>query len=156
MNERSMYKKIFILTVCTLGVFIILGCAANSEHVQTVSQKKEQTVNMPEETDSKENQKKLLFHDLVYKEYTVGSNMPQGKIMIKKDRILQTAEAPKSVVIYYNDEVLTKLPFVDKDITFDLERSGYYVFFVCDENDKLTELSAGEIHAICDDAVRIM
>lgn len=156
MNKKARIKKLFILSVCILGVFTTSGCAAKPVHEQSAGQKKGQTASMEKEavmeTDSEENRQTSHFHDLVYREYTIGSSMQQGEIMIERDIILQTAEAPKAVVVYFNDKVLTELPFEDEDITFELEQSGYYGFFVRDENDELIELSDG-VNAVCDDGL---
>ncbi len=73
-------------------------------------------------------------------EYEIDSQMEVGKVIISKDTIKQNSEDPEEIVIYYNDQILERIPIQPEEMRIQIEKSGWYAFFIV-EDEQMIDIS---------------
>jgi uncharacterized membrane protein len=128
-----MWKKLSVFLLVSIMSFNLIGCVNNNDtSSQPDSNKdvvKEDVSNQTENVTDKEDSN---TSDLLYREYNIGANMASGTVFISKEHINESSENPEAIVVFYNDEILESTPYEQEDLTFNLDKSGWYGFFVLD------------------------
>lgn len=82
-----------------------------------------------------------ISNSLIYREYEIGTEYSAGSIIeINKELLVQEVSTPETILVFYNDEILWEKPFSEEELKIELEKTGYYGFYVKDEE--------GELHNI--------
>jgi len=86
---------------------------------------------------------------LVYREYEIGTEYSVGDtVFLDKEKLLQEIQNPTMFVVFYNDEILREIPFDDVSSEMVLERTGYYGFYVRDEEGTLQNVGKFCVNAV--------
>lgn len=132
-------KKILIMMLIVM--FGLTGCNNNglkssqnvSKHSTELSDKQDDVMNNLNATEGSA--------DLLYREYQIGANMGEGKVICFKEIITDNAENPQAIVVFYNDSVKDVLPYKGNDLEYEIEKAGTYAFFVLEEDKSLVDIS---------------
>lgn len=128
-----MWKKLSVFLLLSILSFNLIGCAKNNDTTPQSDSNKdvvnEEISNQNENVTDKEDSD---TSDLLYREYNIGANMASGTVFISKEHINESTENPEAIIVFYNDEILESIPYEKEDLTFNLDKSGWYGFFVLD------------------------
>lgn len=128
-----MWKKCSIFLLVSILSFNIIGCVKNNE---TLPKSDLDNAVVNEEISSQEENKtdgeESQTSDLLYREYNIGANMASGNVFISKEHINESSENPEAIIVFYNDEIIESIPYEKEDLTLNLDKSGWYGFFVLD------------------------
>lgn len=132
-------KKILIMMLIVM--FGLTGCNNNglkssqnvSKHSTELSDKQDDVMNNLNATEGSA--------DLLYREYQIGANMGEGKVICFKEIITDNAENPQAIVVFYNDSVKDVLPYKGNDLEYEIEKAGTYAFFVIEADKSLVDIS---------------
>lgn len=133
-----MWKKCIVFLLVSVLSFNLIGCVKNSE---TLPQSDLNNDIVNEEISSleenKANRENSQTSDILYREYNIGTNMASGTVFIAKEHINESSENPEAIIVFYNDEILELIPYEQEDLTFNLNKSGWYGFFVLDRKEMI-------------------
>lgn len=132
-----MKSKLFI--VFSMVILFISGCR--------ISEKKEEVVqdsnNLVESSELESSSlDSVLSDNLVYREYSLGEKFNAGEVVISKETLLDITSKPKSVIVYFNDEILETISCNDADIQIGLLNDGVYRFMIMDEEGEVVDITS--------------
>lgn len=128
-----MWKRCSVFLLVSILSFNLIGCVKNNETLP----KSDLNNNVVSEEISTQEENKTDVEDsqtsdLLYREYNIGANMASGTVFISKEHINESTENPEAIIVFYNDEILESIPYEQENLTFNLDKSGWYGFFVLD------------------------
>lgn len=131
-------KILIMMLIVILG---LTGCNNNDlETSQNDNKHSAETSNKQDEVTDNSNEINDSS-DLLYKEYQIGANMGDGKVICFKQVIEDNTENPQAIVVYCDDSVKEIIPYEEKDIEYEIEEAGTYAFFVIEEDKSLVDIS---------------
>lgn len=129
-------RRYVLGTIIGLGMVILSACTSNTLSADNTSNydisKKEKSLReISAESDSSKNS---LECDLLYREYQIGSQMESGSVVIPEEVIEESAEKPEAIIVFYNDQILNSIPYEGADLSFCLDKAGWYCFAILEGN----------------------
>ena len=149
-----MQKKHYLFLCLWLIAISITGCGTNNKTTQNSNSN---GLVQNEKSDKKEigsiSEADEKSSDLVYREYKIGDQIGEGKIIIKSDDVNKISKDAQSIVVFYNDEKKETLPYTNEDIEYEIIKHGFYGFFVIDSNGEMldTPIQTTSMHDINND-----
>lgn len=124
-----MRNKLFI--AFTIIILFIGGCQINEKEVkaeQSVQETMDSTIGVSD--------------DLVYREYSLGEKFYPCEIVISKETLLSSIREPKTLIVYFNDEIRETIDYHDTDIQISLVNEGIYCFMVVNKNNETVDITS--------------
>lgn len=127
-----------IIILITLIAFTISGCKKeNAENIEK---------NITSQINYNEQEADVLdvsaSNNLVYREYSMGEKFHPGEVIISREKLLDTVNEPKTIVIYFNDKIIETIDYNNTDIQVNLDNEGMYCFVVIDEDNISTDVTS--------------
>lgn len=130
---RRKWMALLLVMICSVSM---IGCERKDE-ASGISESNKSVIQKEEMADKDSAQSS----DLLYREYAIGVNMGSGNILIESSSIDNATKSAQSIVIFYNDSVKEVIPYENENFEYRITSSGYYGFFVLDENNKLLDIN---------------
>lgn len=128
-----------LIIVFIIVVLSISGCQTNEEKVEMKENSKEPVDYNTQETNATDI---TVCDDLVYKEYSLGEKFHSGEITISKETILSATKEPRTVVVYFNDEIYEAIDYNGADIQIDLTNHGMYCFMIVNKDNESVDITS--------------
>lgn len=138
-----MRRKSVLMVLLVLS-FSLTGCKnSNLENLESSKDDSKHSIEtLAKQDDVIDNSNTIKdSSDLLYREYQIGANMGEGKVICFKEIITDNTENPQAIVVFYNDSVKDVLPYEGKDVEYEIKKAGTYAFFVLEEDKSLVDIS---------------
>ena len=138
MRSKSVLMVLLVLS------FSLTGCKnSNLENLESSKDDSKHSIEtLAKQDDVIDNSNTIKdSSDLLYREYQIGANMGEGKVICFKEIITDNTENPQAIVVFYNDSVKDVLPYEGKDVEYEIKKAGTYAFFVLEEDKSLVDIS---------------
>lgn len=126
------YSLALLVVISILGLSACTSKNVSADNIENSVNSKIEKKTQENSNEKHENSNQEIV--LLYREYQIGSHMEAGDIMISKEVIEETTDNPEAIIIFYNDTILKTIPYEGEELSFHLEKAGWYCFAVLEEN----------------------
>lgn len=114
----------------------------NSFHYSHESVKNEIEKQKSDAMSSQNSVRQDSVSDLLYRKLDcdIGVMRSAGTVTIYKELICQEVSNPTNILVVYNDELLDKMMISEDVVLIELDKSGYYGFFVEDQQGEIYDI----------------
>lgn len=135
-----MIKKWHLFLLVSILSFNLIGCTKNNNTLPQSDLNKDAVEEIASQKENVTDNEDSQTSDLLYRQYNIGANIGAGSVIISKEHVNESSENPEAIIIFYNDEIIESIPYEKEDLTLNLDKSGWYGFFVLDGK-KMVDIS---------------